>query len=221
MPINSDNTPKNRLAFGCRGVNTVVDELPAFNAAHFICAEPRWMVTIAPPLCLLSACVLAYWAGSANRIAAAVILGIGIACAMLAAALRPTRSAIYYASDARGVYFPSRRNIWKLGRVAPRSWLFVPWSRVSRISVQPLLDESGRRGVTFCLRASDEQRRRYFSRSATLDAGRDPGIGTDCSILVVFPGAFKSPYRIASILCAFQQQLEDDNARSCAMTAEG
>lgn len=195
-------------------MNTVLNEFPALGAAHFICTEPRWMTVITPALCLLSGCALAYWSMSAGTIAAAAILAPGIACAVLAAALWPAQGSIHYASDAHGVYFPSRQSAWVVGRAKARTWLFVPWSNISRISVQPLLDESGKKGVTFCLRASDEERRLYFSRAATLDRGEESRIGTGCSILVGYPGAFKSPYKIATILCGFKQLPEEDNARS-------
>ena len=211
--MNSDITPQTDTYFGSRGLNTILNEFPALRAANFICAEPRWLSAITLGLCLLSGCALAYLGASASTLPSAVILLLGIASALLLVALRPTRGSIHYASNDHGVYFPSRRTSWIVGRAKDQTWLFVPWSNISRISVQPLLDESGKKSVTFCLRASDEERRLYFPLAATLDLGEESRISTGCSILVGYPSAFKSPYRIASILCGFQQHSDEDNAR--------
>jgi hypothetical protein len=196
------------------GVNSIVDTLPAFDTAHFICAEPRWMTQFTSGVYLLFGCVLAYWAMAASDIVATAILAPGIAAAVLAAALSPANSPIHYASDGRGLYFPARRRAWIPGRAKVQNWLFVPWSNVSRIGVAPLLDDSGKKGVSFCLCASDEHRRLYFSRAAALDGGEKSRIGADHSILVGYPGAFKSPDTIVSILYALQRQPDEDHAQT-------
>ncbi len=192
-------------------MNIVVDELPSFGAAHYVCAEPRWMTRLAFGLCLLFGCALACLALSADGIAAVVILAPGVACAVLAAASRP--APIHYAGDAHGLYFPACRPASVLGRRQPRSWLFVPWAKVSRIGVQPLLDDSGRKGVVLSLRASDAERQLYFPRAVALDRGAAPRGDTDGLILVGYPGAGKSPYQIVSILCALQRQPEQEKYR--------
>ena len=192
-------------------MNKVVNEFPGLDMAHFICAEPRWLSAIMLGLCGLCGCAFVYLASSASPLPSAAIVLLGIAAALLLLTLLSAHGSIHYASDARGMYFPSRL-FWISSRAKVRTWLFVPWSNISRISVQPL-GESGTKGVAFCLRASDEERRLYFARAATLDLGDKSPDGTGCSILVGYPSAFKSPYRIASILCGFQQHSEEDHAR--------
>jgi len=76
------------------------------------------------------------------------------------------------------------------------------------------LDESGRKGECFYLRASNEQGWRYFPRAAALDSGGESAIGADCSIVACFSSAFKSPYNMGPILRAIRQQSEDDNTRT-------
>ena len=154
-----------------RGVNIVIDELPVWRAPHFIGAEPRWMTVISSGLCLVPGGALAYLAALASAIPAAVVVPLAIASALALLALWFERSPVDYVADARGVYFPSPRKLPMTGRGQARRWLFVPWSNIARIGVQPLLDESGRNGVTFCLCVSDAERRLYFPRAAALDPG--------------------------------------------------
>jgi hypothetical protein len=191
-------------------MNKVVNEFPGLNTAHFISTESRWPIAVMLGLWVLCGCAFVYLASSASTLPSAAIVFLGIASALLLVALLSARGSIHYASDACGVYFPSRF-FWIGGRAKVRTWLFVPWPNISRISVQPL-GESGTKGVAFCLRASDEERRLYFARAATLDLGDVSG--TDSSILVVYPSAFRSPYKIAAILGAFRQHSEQDYARS-------
>lgn len=164
--------------------------------------------------CILSGCALAYWATSACTTVAVAVLAPGIACVVWAVALLPANGSVHYVGNARGLYFPTRRRSWILGRSKTQPWLFVPWSNVLRISVAPLLDESGRKGVSFSLRVSDEQRRLYFPRAAVLDWGDESRINTACSILVAYPSICKPLHKIVSILCALQRQPEEDNARA-------
>lgn len=123
------------------------------------------------------------------------------------AAMRPARATICYAGDALGVYFPERKRSGIFNPAGPQTWLLVPWSNISSICVQQLLVESGNtKGVTFCLRASDEDQRVYFARTAMLKHEHLPPVGDSAYILVGFPRAFKSPYDIAALLRSFQSR---------------
>ncbi|MBL8415244.1 MAG: hypothetical protein JNM42_12475 [Propionivibrio sp.] len=189
-------------------MNIVLEKFPVLDAAHFICAEPRWMGTVLRGLYLLAGLGMAYLATfvPAIPIAASLLLWIVSGLAILAA-MRPARATIYYASDALGIYFPERKWSGISGFAGPQTWLLVPWSNISSISVQVLLDESGNtKGVTFCLRASDEDQRLYFARTAMLKHEHLPPVGDRASILVGFPSAFKSPYDIAALLRSFQSR---------------
>jgi hypothetical protein len=192
-------------------MNTVLEKFPVLDAAHFICAEPRWVGTVWRVLYLLAGLGMAYLATSVPAIAFAttVLLWIVSGLAILAA-MRPSRARIYYASDALGVYFPERKSSGIVGPTEPQTWLLVPWSNISSICVQQLLVESeNTRGVTFCLRASDEDQRVYFARTAMLKHEHLPPVRDHASILVGFPGAFKSPYDIAALLRSFQSRSAD------------
>jgi hypothetical protein len=108
---------------------------------------------------------------------------------------------------------PECKNPGIVGPAGPQKWLLVPWSNISSICVQQLLVESeNTKGVTFCLRASDEDRRVYFARTAMLKHEHLPPVGDHASILVGFPSAFKSPYDIAALLRSFQSRSPDNTS---------
>jgi hypothetical protein len=209
--MSSDDARQDSAHAGDRSVNTVLDDYPALAAAQFISGRPRWLDAVSRAVLLLSGGGLAYLATSISTIPslAALLLWIVSGLAILVA-VRPWSASIDYAGDAHGVYFPSRQSFGIVGRTKPPTWLFVPWSNVSNIGVQPLLDESGNaKGVTFCLRASDDERRVYFSGTAMLDLDERSPIGQRGSILVGYRSAFKSPYKIAATLRSLQRRQTD------------
>ena len=193
-------------------MNTVLEQFPVLDSAHFICAEPRWLGTVWRGLYLLAGLGMAYLATSVPDIAFATTLLLWFVSGLaILAAMRPARARIYYASDALGVYFPESKSSGIIGPTGPQTWLLVPWSNISSISVQQLLVESeNTRGVSFCLRASDEHQRVYFAQTAMLKHEHLPPVGDHASILVGFPSAFKSPYDIVALLRSFQSRSADN-----------
>lgn len=191
-----------------RSLNTVLDGYPALSSDHFICREPRWVGIALRAALLLSGCGLALFLIQAPSIpfVATVLLWIGSGLAVLVAT-RPLPGSIRYISDPQGVYFPARKRLGSVGSAKDPTWLFVPWPNISSITVQLMLDESGsKKGVTFRLRANDEERRRYFSAAAMLNFGAGASSGDGGSILVGYPSAFKSPYKVAAMLSRFQRR---------------
>lgn len=193
-------------------MNTVLEKFPVLDSVHFICAEPRWLGKVWRGLYLLAGLGMACLVMSVPDIAFATTLLLWVVAGLaILAAMRPARARIYYASDALGVYFPERKWSGIFGRAGPRTWLLVPWSNISSISVQQLLVESeNTRGVTFTLRASAEDQRVYFSQTAMLKHAHLPPVGDHDSILVGFPSAFKSPYEIVALLRSFQSRSADN-----------
>jgi len=198
------------LAYDNDRVNTVLDRYPALGDAHFICSEPGWLRIVRRGLFLLSGFGLAYFAISPSTITflAPLLLWL-LSVLAIAVAVRPLSGHIRYVSDSQGVYFPSQQRLWRIGPARPKTWLFVPWSNISKVGVQSLLDEWGyTEGVTFCLRASEEERQVYFSETAVpdLDGISPSGHSHRGSILIGYPSPFISPYKIAAILLRFQHQ---------------
>lgn len=193
-------------------MNTVLEQFPVLDSAHFICAEPRWLGTVWRGLYLLAGLGMAYLATSVPDIAFATTLLLWFVTGLaILAAMRPARARIYYASDALGVYFPEGKRSGLIGPSGPQTWLLVPWSNISSIGVQQLPVESeNTRGVTFTLLASAEDRRVYFAQTAMLKHEHLPPVGDHASILVGFPSAFKSPYDIVALLRSFQSRSADN-----------
>ena len=189
--------------------NTVFNELPILSGAHFICREPLYVGLFRRGGCLLVGSGLAYSALSAPAIPwpLAALLSIASGLAMLAA-IRQQAAPILFAGDSPGVYFPSRPRFSLVGRATAQCWLFVPWSNISAIKVQRLLDESGsRRGVAFSLRVSEEERRRYFPESVRQRPGVSSASGAAISIGAAYPGGEAgSPERLAERLRRMQRR---------------
>lgn len=178
------------------------NRFPALRAARFICREPRYVGALRRGFWAVLACGLAGSALLAATTHWAVLLASGLTALV---AIRQVPGQIHFACAATGIFFPARQRVAISGQALPHSWLFVPWSKISGISVQLLLDESGRRkGVVFCVCASDEERRLYFAGAAmpSLDVRRPAG---DCALIRVgYPGVLRSLYRIAALLRRLQ-----------------
>lgn len=189
--------------------NTVFNEFPTLSAAHFICREPLYVGLFRRGGYLLVGSGLAYSALSAPAVSwpLAALLSIVSGLAILAA-IRQQAALILFAGDSPGVYFPSRPCFSLTGRATAQRWLFVPWSNISAIKVQRLLDESGsRQGVAFSLRASEEERRLYFPGSVRQRPGVSSAAGTAISIGVAYPGGEAgSPERLAERLRCMQRR---------------
>lgn len=126
-------------------------------------------------------------------------------------AVRSSYASIDFASDEQGVYFPSWQKFRITGSVMSQKWLFVPWSNISSIGVQLLLDEWGNtKCVTFGLCANEEEQRVFFSGTARLDFDEGSPSGNRGSILVGYPSAFRSPYKAVAILRSLQRQQTDN-----------
>ncbi|MFZ4539128.1 hypothetical protein [Propionivibrio sp.] len=198
-----------RQSQGCdgHGENTVLDEFPVFSSAHFICAEPRWLGTALRGLLLLSGLGIAYIATTAPNLPSTINLLLWIASGLaILGAIMLSPDSIHYASDPQGVYFPSRERSGIFGPSRPQTWLFVPWSNITSLCASLLLNESGNtKGVIFSLRASEEERRVYFTGTTMPTHDKGLLIGDRSTILVGFPSAFKSPYKIAELLHSFRR----------------
>jgi len=193
-------------------LNTVLDEYRVFETAHFIYGEPRWLRLGRRGLFLLSGCGLAYFMTSAATMPFVVTLLLWIVSGLaIVVAVRTPPASIHFASDAQGVYFPSEQKLRIAGPVMAQKWLFVPWSNISSIGVQLLLDEWGNtKCVTFGLRASEDEQRVFFSRTARPGFHEGLPIGNRGSILVGYPSVFRSPYKALAILRNLQRQQTDN-----------
>ena len=189
--------------------NTVFNELPPLSAEHFICREPPYVGLFRRGGCFLVGSGLAYSAllAPAAPWQLAALLSIASGLAILAA-IRLQAAQMLFAGDSPGVYFPSRPRFSLVGRATAQRWLFVPWSNISAIKVQRLLDESGsRQGVAFSLRASEEERRLYFPESVRQRPGVSSAPGAAISIGVAYPGGEAgSPERLAERLRGMQRR---------------
>lgn len=178
--------------------NEIVAELPASRDARFVCREPLYVSLFWRALLALCAGALAGWALAVpalpRSLAVLLLLGAGLAAI---AAIRLRSGAIHFAGDRSGLFFAAPRT------GAAQRWLFVPWSNISRIGVQLLLDESGRKGLALSLRVSAHERRLFFARSVW----RDAGLAVDGdSIRVAYPALLNSPYRLAAALRSLQNR---------------
>ena len=193
---------------GGKDRNKVLNELPALGAAHFICREPRYLGSLRRGFWVLLGGGLACSALLAPAIPwpLAVLFWIASGLALLAA-IRPAPCSIHFASDAQGLFFPSRQRFATLAQARSPSWLFVPWANVSAIGVQLLLDDSGsRQGVTFSLRACEKERRVYFPGTAIPAVDARLPADDRALIGVGYPGASVSLHKIVAQLRALQGQ---------------
>lgn len=198
-----------------RRANTVLAVFPSLGPNHFVFGEPAWLMSFRYGLYLAFAGSIAYQMMPALHMALPLEFQLSIAVAtvivgaLLAGQVVPR--SIDFIGDSEGVYFPSRTRSGIGLRRSPKTWLFVPWSNVIRISVQPLFDEWGStEGVTYCLRASEAERREYFSSSAMPDLDSSPFAIQRGSFVVGYRSAFRSPYKALANLLRLQ------NARTSA-----
>lgn len=179
--------------------NEILAELPALSAARLICREPFYVSLFWRALLALCAGALACWALAVpalpRPLAVLLLLGAGLAAI---AAIRLRSGAIHFAGDRSGLFFAAPRT------GAAQRWLFVPWSNISRIGVQLLLDESGRKGLALSLRVSAHERRLFLARSVWRDADASDADGD--SIRVAYPGLLNSSYRLAAALRGLQNR---------------
>ena len=174
--------------------NETLAELPALSDARFVCREPRYVGLLRRGLLVLCAAGLAGWALAAPAIGAslAALLLLAAGGAMIVA-IRLRSGAIHFVGDRSGIFFAAPR------AAAPR-WLFVPWSNISGIGVQLLLEESGRKGLVLSLRVNANERRQFFARSVWREALVGSAVADGGSIRVADPGVFNSSYRLAATL---------------------
>ena len=182
--------------------NETLAELPALSDARFVCREPRYVGLLRRGLLILSGGGLAYAAFATPTLSWLPAALLAIASGLVVfAAIRQRPGPIHFASDSLGVYFPSRR---RAGHATPRHWLFVPWSNISGIGVQLLLEESGRKGLVLSLRVSANERRQFFARSVWREALVGSAVDDGGSVRVAYPGVFNSSYRLAATLRGLQ-----------------
>ena len=202
--MNGDGRTPGFGGFETGSTNTVLPDHPRLGPNHFVCREPIWATVARYALYVVFAGVVGYQAvvlyGMTPFAIFLLVIGVGL-MAVLSARLSPR--SIDFIGGSEGVYFPSRtRSGIGFGFLAtPKTWLFVPWSNVLRISVGPLFDEWGAtRGVTYCLRVSEDERREYFS-TPTLPVIDGPRSAIQRgSILVGYRSVLRSPYKILAVL---------------------
>lgn len=176
--------------------------LPGLGPARFICREPRYVGALRRAFWAAGAGALAYSALVAATPSWFVLLASGLAAL---AAIGQSPGQIHFVCAAKGVFFPARSRAAIAGQALPHRWLFIPWSNISTIGVQLLLDESGsRKGVVFSVRASDEERRVYFPGAAMPSLDARSQAGNRALIRVGYAGVSRSPQRIAALLRRLQ-----------------
>lgn len=183
--------------------NEILAELPALSDARFVCREPRYVGLLRRGLLALGAAGLAAWALAAPAIAAPLAaLLLLVAGLATVAAIRARSGAIHFVGDRSGIFFAAAPGV---RRATAQRWLFVPWSNISGIGVQLLLEESGsRKGLALSLCVSAHERRLFFARSVWRDA--DAGAADGDSIRIAYPGVFNSSYRLAATLRGLQNR---------------
>ena len=191
---------------GGRRRNEILAELPALSDARFVCREPRYVGLLRRGLLALGAAGLACWALAVPAIsaplAALLLLVAGLA---MVAAIRLRSGAIHFVGDCSGIFFAAAPGVRS---ATAQRWLFVPWSNISGIGVQLLLEESGsRKGLALSLRVNAHERRLFFARSVWRDA--DAGAADGDSIRLAYPAALNSSYRLAATLRGLQNRCCD------------
>lgn len=181
--------------------NEILAELPALSAAHFVCREPLYVGLLRRGLLTLGAAGLAAWTlampALPRPLAALLLVVAGLATV---AAIRLRGGAIHFVGDCSGIFFAAPP---AAGRATEQRWLAVPWSNISAIDVQLLLEESGRKGLALSLRVCAHERHQFFARSVWRAAG--PASDAD-SLRVAYPCVLNSPYRLAATLRALQSR---------------
>jgi hypothetical protein len=181
--------------------NEILAELPALSDARFVCREPLYVGLLRRGLLALGAAGLACWALAAPAISAplAALLLLVAGLAMIAA-IRLRSGAVHFVGDCSGIFFAAAPGVRS---ATAQRWLFVPWSNISGIGVQLLLEESGsRKGVVLSLRVNAHEWRLFFARSVWRDAGAADGD----SIRLAYPAALNSSYRLAATLRGLQSR---------------
>ena len=184
---------------GGRRRNEILAELPALSDARFVCREPLYVGLLRRGLLALGAVGLACWALAAPAIsaplAALLLLVAGLA---MVAAVRLRSGAVHFVGDCSGIFFAAAPGVRS---ATAQRWLFVPWSNISGIGVQLLLEESGsRKGLALSLRVSAHERRLFFARSVWREALVGSAVDDGGSVRVAYPGVFNSSYRLAATL---------------------
>lgn len=187
--------------------NSHLQRDPDLGVEHFVLGQLPWSRLFWQSLAVLAGAGLV-WALT-QRVEASSVHLFGLlfvsALVLLIANRTPTR-LIKFASDAQGLYFPSRPKSWARAPAKSQTWLFVPWSNVSAIGVQLMLDESGsRKGVTFRIRVSHDEQRDYLSRVLMPNLDRHESDTDDGTILVGFSTGLTSPHRIVVLMGQFQR----------------
>ena len=189
-------------------MNKTLSARPAFGHDHFIYRTPRWLEATHRGLCLLIAGLLAYLALSTDSIALPLAVTLWLASGILVLTGLRGRTedvSIHFVCDHEGIYFPSSRTLSIVARTNEVPWLHVPWSNISGIRIQLLLDETGNtKGIVFNVVATESEEREFLARHTMI---RDPGVrkpGPTKSILVGFSSFFHRHDEVMSILRRFQ-----------------
>ena len=188
---------------GGRRRNEILAELPALSDARFVCREPLYVGLLRRGLLVLGAAGLAAWAlalpALPRPLVALLLLVAGLA---MVAAIRLRSGAIHFVGDCSGIFFAAAPGVRS---ATAQRWLFVPWSNISGIGVQLLLEESGsRKGLALNLRINAHERRLFFARSVWRDA--NAGAADGDSIRLAYPAALNSSYRLAATLRGLQNR---------------
>jgi hypothetical protein len=189
-------------------MNKTLSARPVFGHDYFICRRPEWFEALYRGFFLLIAGLLAYLALSINSIAlplaALLWLASGI-LVLLGLRRRAEGDSIYFGCDQEGIYFPSSRAL-SIGRRAKEvPWLHVPWSNISDIRIQLLLDETGNsEGIVFSVAATESEAREFLARHTMIRDPRAKTPGPTNSFLVGFSSFFHRHDDVMAILKRFQ-----------------
>ena len=189
-------------------MNKTLSARPAFGHDHFICRTPQWFEATYRGVCLLIAGLLGYLALSIDSIALplAAMLWLASGILLLLGLRRRTEGdSIYFVCDQEGVFFPSSRALSIGRRTKEVPWLNVPWSNISDIRIQLLLDETGNtEGIVFSVVATDAEAHEFLARHSMIRDPREKASGPTNSFLVGFSSFFHRHDDVMAILKRFQ-----------------
>lgn len=120
---------------------------------------------------------------------------------------RTGREQVYFICDHLGVYFPSYQSRMFLSHGNDESWLFVPWTNINDIKSARLLSDEGTvKGISFSVKASEEEEKTFFGPLAIAKRNYSGNTNAEGNLVIGYSNIFQKSAEVLSVMNEFRKQ---------------